>query len=92
MGTRRPRAGRRLPRCGHRVGSENDVGQQVPECGAGLRRTFNDAVAEANRLPFDLAAYAWSSSAKTVNAIGAALEAGIAGSTADSGCEARMTG
>jgi succinate-semialdehyde dehydrogenase/glutarate-semialdehyde dehydrogenase len=40
-------------------------------------RTFDDAVAEANRLPFGLASYAWSRSAKTVNAIGNALEAGM---------------
>lgn len=40
-------------------------------------RTFDDAVLEANRLPFGLASYAWSRSAKTVNAIGNALEAGM---------------
>ena len=40
-------------------------------------RSFADAVAEANRLPFGLASYAWSRSAKTVNAIGSALEAGM---------------
>ena len=40
-------------------------------------RTFDEAVAEANRLPFGLASYAWSRSAKTVNAIGHALEAGM---------------
>jgi succinate-semialdehyde dehydrogenase / glutarate-semialdehyde dehydrogenase len=40
-------------------------------------RTFDDAVAEANRLPFGLASYAWSRSARTVNAIGSALEAGM---------------
>jgi succinate-semialdehyde dehydrogenase / glutarate-semialdehyde dehydrogenase len=40
-------------------------------------RAFDDAVAEANRLPFGLASYAWSRSAKTVSAIGCALEAGM---------------
>ena len=40
-------------------------------------RTFDDAVAEANRLPFGLASYAWSRSARTVHAIGSALEAGM---------------
>lgn len=40
-------------------------------------QTFDDAVMEANRLPFGLASYAWSRSAKTVNAIGSALEAGM---------------
>lgn len=40
-------------------------------------RTFDDAVTEANRLPFGLASYAWGRSAKTVNAIAQALEAGM---------------
>jgi len=40
-------------------------------------RTFEDAVTEANRLPFGLASYAWSRSAKTMHAIGCALEAGM---------------
>ncbi|MGB4925438.1 MAG: NAD-dependent succinate-semialdehyde dehydrogenase [Giesbergeria sp.] len=40
-------------------------------------RTFEEAVAEANRLPFGLASYAWSRSAKTVHAIGHAIEAGM---------------
>jgi succinate-semialdehyde dehydrogenase/glutarate-semialdehyde dehydrogenase len=40
-------------------------------------RTFNDAVAEANRLPFGLAAYAWTNSAKTANAIASAVETGM---------------
>ena len=34
--------------------------------------SFDDAVTEANRLPFGLAAYAWTRSAKTANAIAAA--------------------
>jgi len=40
-------------------------------------RTFDDAVKEANRLPFGLAAYAWTRSAKTANAIAAAVETGM---------------
>ena len=38
---------------------------------------FEDAVAEANRLPYGLASYAWTRSAKTAGAIGAAIEAGM---------------
>ncbi|MFL6352154.1 MAG: NAD-dependent succinate-semialdehyde dehydrogenase [Bryobacteraceae bacterium] len=38
---------------------------------------FHDAVAEANRLPYGLAAYAWTKSAKTANLIGAAVESGM---------------
>ena len=40
-------------------------------------RTFDDAVTEANRLPFGLAAYAWTNSAKTANAIAASVETGM---------------
>lgn len=40
-------------------------------------RTFDDAVKEANRLPFGLAAYAWTRSAKTANAIASAVETGM---------------
>ena len=40
-------------------------------------RTFEDAVAEANRLPFGLAAYAWTRSAKTANAIASSVETGM---------------
>jgi len=40
-------------------------------------RTFDDAVAEANRLPFGLASYAFTKSAKTANAIAAEVEAGM---------------
>src|SRR4029453_2449311 len=36
-------------------------------------KTFDDAVKEANRLPFGLAAYAWTKSAKTAHAIAAHL-------------------
>jgi succinate-semialdehyde dehydrogenase/glutarate-semialdehyde dehydrogenase len=40
-------------------------------------RTFEDAVREANRLPFGLASYAWTRSAKTANAIAAQVETGM---------------
>src|SRR5580765_3196954 len=40
-------------------------------------RTFDDAVTEANRLPFGLAAYAWTNSAKTANAIASSVETGM---------------
>ena len=39
--------------------------------------SFEDGVAEANRLPFGLASYAYTRSAKTANAIAAAVEAGM---------------
>ena len=38
---------------------------------------FDDAAKEANRLPFGLASYAFTKSAKTATAIGAAVEAGM---------------
>ena len=40
-------------------------------------RTFDDAVTEANRLPFGLASYAFTKSAKTANAIAAEVEVGM---------------
>ncbi len=40
-------------------------------------RGFDDVVAEANRLPYGLASYAYTRSAKTANAIAAAVEAGM---------------
>jgi len=40
-------------------------------------RSFDDAVAEANRLPYGLAAYAWTRSAKTANAVAGAVETGM---------------
>ncbi len=40
-------------------------------------RGFDDVVAEANRLPFGLASYAFTRSAKTANAIAASVEAGM---------------
>ena len=39
--------------------------------------SFDDVVAEANRLPFGLASYAFTRSAKTANAIGASVEVGM---------------
>jgi succinate-semialdehyde dehydrogenase/glutarate-semialdehyde dehydrogenase len=39
--------------------------------------SFDDAVAEANRLPYGLASYAYTRSAKTATAIAAAVEAGM---------------
>jgi succinate-semialdehyde dehydrogenase/glutarate-semialdehyde dehydrogenase len=38
---------------------------------------FDDVVAEANRLPYGLASYAYTRSAKTANAIAASVEAGM---------------
>ena len=40
-------------------------------------KTFEDAVTEANRLPYGLAAYAWTKSAKTANAIASSVETGM---------------
>ena len=40
-------------------------------------KSFDDAVVEANRLPYGLAAYAWTKSAKTANAIAAQVETGM---------------
>jgi len=40
-------------------------------------KTFDDAVKEANRLPFGLASYAFTKSAKTANAIATEIEAGM---------------
>ena len=40
-------------------------------------KSFDDAVKEANRLPFGLAAYAWTKSAKTANAVANAVETGM---------------
>lgn len=40
-------------------------------------REFGEAVAEANRLPYGLAAYAYTRSAKTANAIAGAVESGM---------------
>ena len=40
-------------------------------------KAFDDVVAEANRLPYGLAAYAYTKSARTAQAIGAAVESGM---------------
>ncbi len=40
-------------------------------------KTFDDAVTEANRLPYGLAAYAWTKSTKTATAIAAQVETGM---------------
>jgi succinate-semialdehyde dehydrogenase/glutarate-semialdehyde dehydrogenase len=40
-------------------------------------KTFDDAVQEANRLPYGLAAYAWTNSAKTATAIATQVETGM---------------
>ena len=40
-------------------------------------KNFDDAVAEANRLPYGLAAYAWTKSTKTATAIAAQVETGM---------------
>jgi succinate-semialdehyde dehydrogenase/glutarate-semialdehyde dehydrogenase len=40
-------------------------------------KTFDDAVEEANRLPFGLAAYAWTRSARTAQQIAASVETGM---------------
>lgn len=42
-------------------------------------KTFDEVVARANSLPFGLAAYAFTSSTKTANAIGDAIESGMVG-------------
>jgi succinate-semialdehyde dehydrogenase/glutarate-semialdehyde dehydrogenase len=41
--------------------------------------TFDDAIAEANRLPYGLAAYAYTRSATTAAGLGAGIEAGMVG-------------
>lgn len=38
---------------------------------------FDEAIAEANRLPYGLAAYAYTKSARTANLVGAAIESGM---------------
>lgn len=40
-------------------------------------RTFDDAIEEANRLPYGLAAYAYTRSSKTAAAVGMAVESGM---------------
>jgi succinate-semialdehyde dehydrogenase/glutarate-semialdehyde dehydrogenase len=41
--------------------------------------TFEEAIAKANRLPYGLAAYAFTQSARTVNLLGEQIEAGMVG-------------
>ncbi len=41
--------------------------------------TMDDAIAQANRLPYGLAAYAFTASAKTSNRVAAEIEAGMVG-------------
>jgi succinate-semialdehyde dehydrogenase/glutarate-semialdehyde dehydrogenase len=41
--------------------------------------SFDEVVAQANRLPYGLAAYAWTQSARTMADIGDAIEAGMIG-------------
>jgi succinate-semialdehyde dehydrogenase/glutarate-semialdehyde dehydrogenase len=41
--------------------------------------TFDDAIAEANRLPYGLAAYAYTRSTTTATALGASIESGMIG-------------
>ena len=57
-----------------RILSEEPFGPIAP---IGSFKTFDEAVAEANRLPFGLAAYAFTRSLKTATAIGSAIEAGM---------------
>ncbi len=40
-------------------------------------RDFDEAIAEANRLPYGLASFAFTRSAKTANAVAASVEAGM---------------
>jgi len=57
-----------------RILSEEPFGPVAPIASF---KTFDDAVAEANRLPFGLAAYAFTRSLKTATAIGNAIESGV---------------
>jgi succinate-semialdehyde dehydrogenase / glutarate-semialdehyde dehydrogenase len=41
--------------------------------------TFDEAIAEANRLPYGLAAFAWTQSARTAHDVSEAIEAGMIG-------------
>ena len=57
-----------------RILSEEPFGPIAP---IGTFKTFDEVVAEANRLPYGLAAYAFTKSLKTATAIGAAIESGM---------------
>ena len=59
---------------GARIMSEEPFGPVAPIVPFA---SFDEVVAEANRLPFGLAAYAYTRSLKTANAIGAAFESGM---------------
>ena len=59
---------------GARIMSEEPFGPIAPIVSFS---SFDEVVAEANRLPFGLASYAYTRSSKTVQAIGAAIEAGM---------------
>ena len=57
-----------------RIMHEEPFGPVAPIIGFG---SFDEAVAEANRLPFGLAAYAYTGSATTFAAVGEAIESGM---------------
>jgi succinate-semialdehyde dehydrogenase / glutarate-semialdehyde dehydrogenase len=57
-----------------RIMSEEPFGPVAP---IAPFKDFDSVVAEANRLPYGLAAYAYTKSAKTAAAIGAAIESGM---------------
>ena len=57
-----------------RILTEEPFGPIAP---IGTFKTFDEVVAEANRLPYGLAAYAFTKSLKTATAIGAAIESGM---------------
>jgi succinate-semialdehyde dehydrogenase/glutarate-semialdehyde dehydrogenase len=59
---------------GARIMSEEPFGPVAPIVPFS---SFDEVVAEANRLPYGLAAYAYTRSLKTANAIGAAFESGM---------------
>ena len=59
---------------GARIMSEEPFGPIAPVVSFS---SFDEVVAEANRLPFGLASYAYTRSSKTVQAIGAAIESGM---------------
>ena len=59
---------------GARIMSEEPFGPVAPIVPFS---SFDDVLAEANRLPFGLASYAYTRSSKTMQAIGAAIESGM---------------
>lgn len=59
---------------GARIMSEEPFGPVAPIVSFA---SFDEVVTEANRLPFGLAAYAYTRSSKTMQSIGAALESGM---------------